>query len=534
MLSCLCALDCVIFVDTHIETQSSAIHPELLNNLQLSQSCKGDEMFTYYGHNCFLFETDDAALLIDPWFSRDGAFFGSWFQYPSNHHLNDELMCRVKNKRLSVFISHEHLDHFDIDFVRKINPSTVILPSYDDRYLAKSMISLGFHVQELNDAVSVKISDEIKVRPFISDLGVNHDCALLVETTEGVFFNQNDCKIFDRLGEIDSPIDYYSVQFSGATWHPVCFDYADDVKLRITEKKVAIKLKNVAEGIRKLNPKVFVPAAGPAVFPFLDFSFSEGVDNIFIHQDVLKAFLDSEGIADVMYLWPGESPRSGTIPIPPPTRAQIERSRMELTDVWHDLPNNFNELELVRACKDRLDQIADIDVGDVPILIFSWGDGPSEKIYVDISAKVVRKRNPRGDDDLSPFMEVRAEPKYFSLMHSGYRWQDVYLSLRANISRQPDIFSNFVNMFLFSDVTNIRSAFEASANIKKERCIVKDKRGVCIEIDRFCPHQGADLASASISKDGKLICPRHGWQFDLLNDGVDTSSGECINARLIG
>ena len=37
-------------------------------------------MFTYFGHNCFLFETDSNIFIIDPWFSRKGAFFGSWFQ----------------------------------------------------------------------------------------------------------------------------------------------------------------------------------------------------------------------------------------------------------------------------------------------------------------------------------------------------------------------------------------------------------------------------------------------------------------------
>ena len=48
-------------------------------------------------------------------------------------------------------------------------------------------------------------------------------------------------------------------------------------------------------------------------------------------------------------------------------------------------------------------------------------------------------------------------------------------------------------------------------------------------IDRYCPHQGADLCSAQI-KDNKLICPRHGWIFDLDNLGNEKNSIETINA----
>ena len=60
----------------------------------------------------------------------------------------------------------------------------------------------------------------MKILLKIADIGVNHDAAILIKTDDISFFNQNDCKIFDRLGELDQDIDFYSVQFSGANAHP--------------------------------------------------------------------------------------------------------------------------------------------------------------------------------------------------------------------------------------------------------------------------------------------------------------------------
>ena len=37
---------------------------------------------TFLGHASFLFETENVAILSDPWFSQKGAFLGTWRQLP--------------------------------------------------------------------------------------------------------------------------------------------------------------------------------------------------------------------------------------------------------------------------------------------------------------------------------------------------------------------------------------------------------------------------------------------------------------------
>jgi len=58
---------------------------------------------THHGHAGLKVETARATLVCDPWFSREGAFQASWFQYPDNSHvLTPELTTPA-----AVVISHE-------------------------------------------------------------------------------------------------------------------------------------------------------------------------------------------------------------------------------------------------------------------------------------------------------------------------------------------------------------------------------------------------------------------------------------------
>ena len=36
----------------------------------------------FWGHNCFFLDQTDTFLVTDPWLTPNGAFYGSWFQYP--------------------------------------------------------------------------------------------------------------------------------------------------------------------------------------------------------------------------------------------------------------------------------------------------------------------------------------------------------------------------------------------------------------------------------------------------------------------
>ena len=93
-------------------------------------------MLTFLGHAGFMYETENEILLMDPWMSTTGAFDSSWYQFPSNHLLGDDVrkLIETTDKKVYIYISHEHQDHFDLDFLSKIPKYTkIIIPSYKDK-----------------------------------------------------------------------------------------------------------------------------------------------------------------------------------------------------------------------------------------------------------------------------------------------------------------------------------------------------------------------------------------------------------------
>ena len=141
-------------------------------------------MFHFYGHNCFKFKDKGKVLLIDPWFPQNGAFFGSWYQYPPNHHLLDSLVQESFDiKDFFIFVSHEHQDHFDVQTLKLFSKNTkILIPNYSNRFLKKEIKRLGFECIFLEHFKKYKISNTFYVMPILSEVGVNTDCAILIKT----------------------------------------------------------------------------------------------------------------------------------------------------------------------------------------------------------------------------------------------------------------------------------------------------------------------------------------------------------------
>jgi UDP-MurNAc hydroxylase len=492
--------------------------------------------FTFWGHNCFLIETDHEALLIDPWLNDTGAFFGSWHQWPPNGHLRGAVQKRSAEKDLSIFITHEHQDHFDKETLRALSSHpqcTVYIPAYKDKFLLEALRGMNLHAVEVAEGETV--GTKIQFRIFIDDGGINHDSAIFVSAPGFTFFNQNDCKLFDRLPLLAralGPVDYYSVQFSGANWHPACFELPDDQRRLVAKKKVVSKLRNVLGGARVLAPRFFVPAAGPAFFPFLDPALNAGDGTIFIHQDELDRYLRQNGVANVLYPRPGERIEAGAnrAPITGPSPDQLRAYRANHRDMWEEIDDTFSKERFAQTLQRRLDLIGDIALPpDTPAVAFNWGDAEDDWLLVDLVGKSLVASSLAQP----PCLILKAGTRYFSLMCGSERWQDIALTMQATVQRVPDVYNTIANIFLFADESNLAESLVQSLNLSKERIVIQHK-GQQYEINRYCPHQGGDLAYALIDDDLNVVCPRHSWRFDLACEGICKTSGASINAVKLG
>lgn len=488
--------------------------------------------FTFWGHNCFLVESESEALLIDPWLNDSGAFFGSWHQWPSNGGLRDVVRQRCADKSLSIFLTHEHQDHFDKATLRAFagHPHcTVFIPNYNDKFLRDALRRLDLHTVEL--AEGEQQGSTIRFRIFIDDSGINHDSAIFVTAPGFTFFNQNDCKIFDRLPMLKNEIgavDYYSVQFSGANWHPACFVLPDDQRRLVAKKKAANKLRNVLNGVKIFEPRFFVPAAGPAFFPFLDPALNVGTGTIFIHQPELDKYLAQNGVSNILYPRPGEriGAESNRVPIAGPTSEEIERYCATHRDEWAHIVDTFSKERFAEVLQRRLDVIAAIALPpETPSIAFNWGPDDTDWLQVDLVGNAIRYSH----EPQTPCLILKASTKYFSLMCGEERWQDIALSLRASVQRLPDVYNTIANIFLFADESNLAESLVQNLNLSKERIVI-EHLGHQYQINRYCPHQGGDLAYASIDDNMNVVCPRHSWKFDLTCEGLCRTSGMSINA----
>ena len=84
-------------------------------------------MIKFLGHAGFMYESKNEMILMDPWMSKEGAFDSSWYQFPSNHKLGDEIRETISKteKDVYIYISHEHKDHFDVPFLKTLELSKI-------------------------------------------------------------------------------------------------------------------------------------------------------------------------------------------------------------------------------------------------------------------------------------------------------------------------------------------------------------------------------------------------------------------------
>ena len=480
----------------------------------------------FLGHNCFVIDDGETCVVTDPWFSTSGAFLGSWFQYPPNQHLADRVRELLADRDGLVYVSHEHSDHFDEEFLSQLPTGTPVCTArYDDRFLADRMVSMGLSVIEVEDGRSIS-HGSAQVTIFKVESGIARDSAALIEMGDVRFLDQNDCKMFDRLDVIPRPVTHYAVQFSGASWYPACYELPSAEKARRARDLTANKVRNVSSALRALEPLVYLPSAGPVAFPFLPADFdADPAATTFVHQTLLAEQLDVPASTRVAYLRPGEtlSDDVGREPIPPPSRAEIDAYAGGLVDRWSSFEDTLDRQLLLREVEARLALLADHYLGEPPLIEFVWGEERSDRLLIDL----VGGRASLGESaptDTSVTV-IRASERYFQLLATVDRWQEVVHSFRARVTRRPDVFSNAVNLFLYSDKQTLSNSLAGAASDRFE--VTSDGRR--FELDRRCPHQGADLSHGSL-EDGCVVCPRHGWRFDLSDGGRDSRSGTTVNA----
>jgi UDP-MurNAc hydroxylase len=510
---------------------------------------------TYLGHAAFLVETDQAILVTDPWLSPEGAFDSAWFQFPCNHHLGPLLRQKLRDtqKQAFLYVSHEHRDHFDPEFIKTLPVSrmTFLLPRFERAALRTELATLNpAALIPCNHGQSVPIPGGC-VKLYLDDSGISRDSAILIKAADQSFFDMNDCKLYDEVAAIrkqEGPISVFSCQFSGATWHPTCYEYEPAEYERISRQKLMSKFEMVARAIAAVQPDVYLPSAGPACFldpDLLHLNF-EPV-NIFprstMFLDFLRQRLADSGtrLYDIM---PGDMVNSAHGEFWPVSTERVDEEHF--VQYIHDYaarytgyfahqqqalpPERFDNLvaALSAELQRKLDVFTLRDRIRVP-LYFGFRDHPRELLRVDFPANRVERVSSMPENS---YYSLKAPSWQIArILDHSITWEEFALTFRMRLNRKPDIYQTLIQGFLLMEPEDMNWFCGKILEIeqRKNRIIV-EAGGTRYSIDRFCPHQGADLTQGWLAEGRLWTCPRHRWQFALDKEGRCLTSNGSIHA----
>jgi UDP-MurNAc hydroxylase len=266
---------------------------------------------TALGHAGLKLETPRATLLMDPWFSLEGTFQASWFQYPDNSHLiTPEIFSPT-----AIAISHEHLDHVDPWFLSKVPGHVpVIIPRYPSPVLKQKILKGGpRRIIELPQWETYEVADGLTIY-FVSEPPQNHDSAMILSGEGQTILNMNDARLFPiQFKEIQQragrQIDLFLYQGAGASWYPMCYDYPAERARELSRQKRMAKFAYCRRAMKVVNPVMAAPFAGPPAFldPELYPYNAEMEAGIFPDQQQVVDWMADKGAPNNIVLLPGDA-----------------------------------------------------------------------------------------------------------------------------------------------------------------------------------------------------------------------------------
>jgi UDP-MurNAc hydroxylase len=511
---------------------------------------------TYVGHAGFLVETERAIIVADPWLSPRGAFDSSWFQLPQNHHLAPLIAERLESdpREKFIYVSHEHQDHYDREFLDSLKGRdfTLVIPHFRRPSFRREVADYACKsIVTLKDGEALEFPGG-SIKLYLDDSELNRDSGLVVRADGEVFVNLNDCRIFDRLREIASQegdVDVFTCQFSGASWHPTCYEYPREDFDRIAEKKVIAKFKMVEQAINVLKPRYFLPSAGPVCFidpDLLNLNFV--ISGIFrrAHEvlDFVAPAMTSAGTTP-RDLLPGDGldVTTGEIELAEGDRYDDadfenyvrkysasyadyfeERARANrLVDAPAVLDRFKGELEL------KLQRLLLRERVSIP-LYCALAELPGRWLRVDFQSGTVSAASEIAEDQYYSFIATAWQIE--KVLDKKMQWEDFSLSFRVWLKRVPDTYQPLIHAFLTLDSKDLiqfcRMITDLESRTERIEVAAGGKRYF---VNRYCPHNGGDLEEATIEDDRYLVCPRHRWCFDLENGGACTTNESSIFAE---
>lgn len=513
----------------------------------------------FLGHSGLAVRHDDKFLLCDPWMSRRGAYNASWFQYPQYEGDLEALTSPDV-----VYISHEHLDHYDPEFLDRLSRDVPVLTGrVHKKRLVSRLRRLGFQtIVELDNFESYEVAPgfvvKISTPTFHCPPHWFDSCALL-EVGDHRVLNLNDCNLALPVDDLRADgIDVLLAQATPAIWYPLVYTTFDEAKKKeLAAGRRESAISSFVGSAKALMPRLAIPFAGPPCFFDPDLAgFFFGPDSMFPSPTAAEERLAAETDIPGMVLKPGDRLVLGA-------KGSPDEFRLEPDEAYADF--DYERDRMAYYDKHRAEKEA--VVADVLAAVAPASPGLFERFrrhflpflkghpyFVEhIGIRVLfRITGEHGGDWVVDFRpEPRAELVYEAdgepcqyefemtstlldqVMRDELSWEDAFLSLRFKAHRDPDRYNQHLfTLFKMSDSRALQAIQKAETADLEQDTFTLESDGRRYEVQRYCPHGGSDLSEADVVN-GQIVCPGHHWRFSL-SDGVCTNAAGRIRVRELG
>jgi UDP-MurNAc hydroxylase len=494
----------------------------------------------FLGHAGILIKAYGVTLLCDPWISESGAFLHSWHQFPPNDFIERQSLYDADY----LYISHDHEDHFDKYFLKNFpkHKVTVIVADFLSDTFVQEIADLGFpRIWCLKDWEECNLANSFSIVVVKDQSLYKIDSALLIQVGNTNILHKNDCHIpeEDISKYRDYGIDFLFTQFSGAMWYPATYAYEAKKQQRVAAKIKQNLISSFVDFANSICAKQIFHCAGPACFledELFHLNFQE--NSIFHDQWDVYPELSQRLNGNLHLLLPGDdvvlfdekelhikhqtttlnfSEKASLLKEYQHKRTAVIQSYLKsLPQPDQDFVQKFANYIQQLFCKS--DYLTKKVNALVKFTLIGTNNGC---VYVDTRNQLFAVFQSSAE---MPNYEFTIETAIANLLVKGEEtWENLFLSMRFKAKRNPDIY----NWPLFAIlrygheprlIAQIEGVMRAAEN---EKILVRDENQE-YQVQRYCPHAGADLTHAKI-QDHKLVCPRHHWVFDL------TAQGKCVS-----
>jgi UDP-MurNAc hydroxylase len=508
---------------------------------------------TSIGHAGLLLETAAGRIVCDPWFTP--AYFGSWVPFPDNTGVDPAQLADAEY----LYVSHLHRDHFDPAWLSRhmSKDTTVLLPDFPVPDLREALEALGFRhfVQTRDNQVTQVGGLRVMINALTSPTdGPIGDSGLAVDDGQVRIYNQNDSRPVEP-GPIEEfgPLHGHFLQYSGAIWYPMVYDFPERMKETVGRRKRRNGMARALNYVDQYRAAHVFPFAGPPCFLDDDlFSFND-VDrdeaNVFPDQFVFLDYLREQGRDNAHLLLTGttvELGPDGGCTVEQIPEAEVARIRDDRRSYLLSYKQKVQpDLDAIRDAlpRDRCDLVAQLKEWVEPLIATADHTcaGLNGRILLEVAA------TDGGDDELIVFDFLDRRIDAYAGEECRYRFRaarpliedlvrrreqdwvnELFLSCRFEASRKGP-YNEYIYTFFKSlsveRMTYVEGYYAESAGVDD----YAQADGYVVQ--RHCPHLKADLVRFGTVRDGVLTCQLHGWEFELATGRCLTSDDRKLLSR---